>query len=71
MTTAREPFALTPQERGTELWRKLMEHFDERIQALRLKNDSPLDEQETARVRGEIAAFKYLKTLNTERQTLD
>jgi hypothetical protein len=64
---AREPFALTPDERRSTLWLKLSAYFDERIQALRVQNDAAQPEISTAQLRGQIAALQALKALNVDR----
>jgi hypothetical protein len=68
MTDRPPPFALTPEERNSPLWQRLMGHFAERIQRLRAENDSQDNPPErTAAIRGEIAALKGLERLNTPR----
>ena len=67
--TPREPFTLTHEERRSPVWQRLLEHLDERIQALRAQNDGPKDEAATAHLRGQIAAFKALQALNADRPT--
>lgn len=42
---------------------KLRRHVEARRQALRVKNDGDLDSIATAKVRGEIKAYKDLKNL--------
>jgi hypothetical protein len=65
------PFALTDEERVSPLWGRLLRHFDARIAALRLLNDSPAaDERTTAMYRGQITAYKALLALNTDRADL-
>lgn len=61
------PFSLTDGERGTDLWRRLAEYMTARRDRLRIKNDSPLSPEETANVRGEIAALTSLIRLGTPR----
>lgn len=51
---------LTKVELQSATWIKLQEYIEEQIEALRLKNDASLDERETARLRGQIAALKNL-----------
>jgi hypothetical protein len=58
-----EEFRLTPIEVASALWTRLSAHLNERLQVLREKNDNTLDEQQTARIRGEIAEIKRLLAL--------
>jgi len=68
----RAPFALTQEERNTALWLRLMTHFEQRIATLRQTNDSPANTAEdTARIRGEIAALLQLQRLNNPRQSTE
>lgn len=69
-TPVRQPFALTHDERNSALWQKLLTHLDDRIQQLRAQNDTVQPEDHTAALRGRIAELKYLRSLNTERQSL-
>jgi hypothetical protein len=55
-----QEFRLTPIEVASALWTRLSAHLNERLQILREKNDNTLDEQQTARIRGEIAEIKRL-----------
>ena len=57
---------LTPQERDTHVFRKLMKHFNERLNALRASNDGPLDPHKTAEIRGRIAEVKGLIGLDKD-----
>jgi hypothetical protein len=50
-------------DRQSTTWAKLKKHIEARIESLRVKNDGDLDPFKTARLRGEIAAFKNLLTL--------
>lgn len=62
--TADKEFQLTPNELRTSTWRKLKEHLDARLVALRVKNEDDLDPVKTARVRGEIKVIKDLLALD-------
>ena len=48
------------EERNSALWAKIKQHAEERIDALRRKNDGALDVETTANVRGRIASYKEL-----------
>ena len=47
-------------ERESALWKKVEALANEKIDVLRKRNDGDLDETETARLRGRIAAWKEL-----------
>lgn len=54
---------LNSVERQSALWRKLEQHFNERLATMRQKNDGNLDPLETAKVRGRITELKDLIAL--------
>ena len=58
---------LTHSERQSAPWRKLMERFTTRLEALRIMNDGPKDVTETAELRGRIAEIKSLMSWDIER----
>lgn len=60
------PFTLSTEERSSALWKKLMAHFDERLQTYRKQNDSPKGEIETASLRGRIEELKSIQRLDAE-----
>jgi len=51
---------LTAADRLSPVWKKVEAHCQERIVALRFKNDSSLPEGATSFLRGEIHALKSL-----------
>jgi hypothetical protein len=54
-------FRLTTGEAHSALWKRLKEHMEERLAALREKNDvTALDPVQTAAVRGQIKELKVL-----------
>jgi hypothetical protein len=66
----RKTFALTAEERNSPLWQRLLAHFDERRDKLRIENDTRADEgdeHKTAARRGEIRALTALIRLNAPR----
>jgi hypothetical protein len=68
----RKPFVLDQEERNSRLWLRLMDHFEDRIQRLRMSNDSPANTAEqTAAIRGEIAALLSLQRLNNPRTSAE
>ncbi len=61
------PFQLTPQDKASALWPKLMAFMQQQREALRCRNDGALDELETAAVRGQIRQLSILLDLDKER----
>jgi hypothetical protein len=61
-----EEFSLNRDERYSALWKKLTKHLAERIDEARRKNDSDLNEIETATLRGRIKELSYLVSLGNE-----
>ena len=64
MTEPKPPFILSVEDKQSALWKKLMGHFGDRLEANRLLNDSMQDEASTARTRGRINAYKELMALD-------
>jgi len=61
------PFTLTPGERQSGVWQKLVEHMEEQLKNKRGKNDDlALDPIKTAAVRGHIECLKGLIALGEE-----
>lgn len=56
---------LSPAEFKAATWSKLKAHYEERLVELRAKNDTDLDPDKTARLRGRIEEVKYLLDLAT------
>lgn len=61
------PFTLSEQDRNSALWLRLHEELTNRLDRARRKNDGPLSEQETARVRGEIHCLMTIISLGQDR----
>ena len=53
-------------DRQSPTWRKLRDHFEQRLQELREKNDNDLDAAATAKVRGAIREVIYLLALGDQ-----
>lgn len=51
---------ITDQDKHSAVWVKLKQHFQDRIEMLRLKNDGEIDEKMTQKLRGRIAELKEL-----------
>lgn len=56
---------LTEQEILSPLWAKLKEHYQARLDSLRLQNDTDKTMEATAKLRGRIAEVKKLITLDS------
>jgi len=50
-------------ERESALWKKIEQYLIERIDVSRKKNDGDLDQFETAKLRGQLLAFKQVLAL--------
>jgi hypothetical protein len=59
-----EIFELTGADKMSPVWMKLKRYFEARIEKCRKDNDSPLDAEKTAALRGRIEELK--KTLKLE-----
>lgn len=61
-----ETLLLTTADRNSALWRKIEEHLQQHLTLLRARNDGPLDEIETASLRGQIKTLKGFLALGDE-----
>ena len=60
-------FALTKDQRASQLWVSIAGHLKTELDRLRARNDSAtLSEAETARLRGHIQCIKALLALDTD-----
>lgn len=64
-------FTLTDGERTHPLWKKLSDHFEDRLRDARGRNDGALSKKETARVRGQIGLLKSLIALGDTPPIID
>jgi hypothetical protein len=62
-----EPFEMTTSEKSHPLWLRLKGHFEDQLRALRLKNDRPQTEPETAMLRGHIKCLRAVLALGEDR----
>jgi hypothetical protein len=62
---------LTPGERQSALWLKLLRHFEFKRDECRAKNDGPLNETETAGMRARIGVYKSLVDLDNDRPDIE
>lgn len=69
MTPDRPTFVLSAKDRQEPLWMKLMAHFDERLRRLHIALEQDKPEAETAKLRGEIKAYRNLLKLNERQDT--
>lgn len=61
------PFRLTLAEQTSPVWVRIKQHFEERLESLRIQNDNPaLNELETSAIRARIAECKYMTGLDKE-----
>lgn len=60
-------FQLSEHDKATVLWLRLKAHLEDRLAALRVRNDAPQSEQDTAALRGEIRGLKKLLALSDHR----
>lgn len=58
---------LTPGDRQTATWQKLLRHFAAQRDACRAKNDGDLNPTDTAGMRARIAVYKALIALDEDR----
>lgn len=66
MNEPKPPLVLSAEERRSPLWKKLKDHWQERLEVLRKQNDGDRPETETAKLRGQIAECKALLWLERE-----
>ena len=57
-------FRLSDADKTTGVWLRLKTHLTDRLALLRLRNDGPLSEIETAATRGEIKAIRQIIALD-------
>jgi hypothetical protein len=62
---------LSPTDRHSSVWLKLVKHYEARLESLRKQNDNPTTEIETAKQRGRIQEVKALLRLNEEPPVLE
>lgn len=62
---------LTPEERESKLWRKLTDHWTERLVSLRLQNEGDKDATTTANLRGKISIIKECIALGKDLPEID
>lgn len=57
---------LTHEDKMNPLWRKLMKHWEGKLQLLREQNDAARTDLDTALLRGRIAEIKSVLDLNKD-----
>ena len=65
-----ERVILTEMEKASPVWAKVHQFLEQRLDTLRMENDTDSDERTTARRRGAIAEVKTLIALGKERPIL-
>lgn len=68
---APEAFALTPSERQSALWGKLLAHFEDKLRDARGRNDGDHGVKATNNIRGQIGTLKALIDLDKEPPVLE
>lgn len=58
MSDPKKQFVLTPDDKDSKLWRKLMAHWESKIEIFRTQNEGDRNETETAKLRGRIAELR-------------
>jgi hypothetical protein len=71
MNQPKKPLTLTNEERRSPLWRKLSDHWKERLEVLHAQNEGDRSEQSTANIRGRIAECKSMLSLEKITQNID
>lgn len=60
-------FDLSDADKVQSLWLRLKDHFLDRLDDLRKRNDAPRSEQDTAELRGQIRCLKQIIALGDDR----
>lgn len=63
-----DKFMLTDGEKLSVGWARLEKHMRDRLEKLRVKNDAPQSESDTAVLRGQIRELKYLISLGEDKR---
>lgn len=71
MTEPELPLALTQEEKRSQIFLKLMDHWQKRLNVYRLQNDGDKDDKATANLRGRISELKTLIALADEPRKID
>jgi len=58
---------LSVNDRTSAVWQKLKPYLEKRLETLRRKNDSDKSQEQTAKLRGQIAEVNHLLSLGTDR----
>lgn len=66
-----ERFEISMAERGSPLWRRLVQHMTARRDFYRVENDAPLDEVQTNLKRGRIRELNDLLALDNPAPGVD
>ena len=57
-------FTLNAQERNSPLWKRLVAHYEKKLSSMRVRNDGPLDNDQTLILRGRINEVKAILSIN-------
>lgn len=64
-------FFLERHERDSAVWRKLVAHFAERLETMRLTLEKAEDQDQSQKIRGRITEIRHLLELDKERQVIN
>ena len=71
MSAPKPKFALTHEEKTSKLWRKLLAHWEDKLETLRNQNDGDKSEIDTAKLRGRISECKANLSLDKDAPDID
>lgn len=71
MNEPKPALKLSRDEKSSRLFTRLMEHWEDRLQSLRLQNDGDHDPVSSAKLRGRIAELKLNLSLDKELPEID
>jgi hypothetical protein len=66
MAAMNTPFALSTEDKYSSLWRRLMAHWEDKINTLHTLNEGDRSEIETAKLRGRIMELRSALALNRD-----
>lgn len=62
-----KPFELYAEDKISSTWNRLQGYLTNRLYELRMQNDRPMDDKDTANLRGRIAEIKSLLSLGEDK----
>lgn len=64
-------FKLEEHEINSPLWQKLKKHYENKLESLRISNDSDSTELQTAKRRGKISEIKQFLAIGNPKQVVE